>query len=420
MAAGEALVGCELYEDAIYSLRLRISSYMLAGSYINSPKFTTMLGHSIYLLALSHYLIGQFNEAIDVLKSYIDIHETQSPLLCRMLSLLMSIKFNMRHVDEAMKIFETAMEMYTFCFGSNHPILSVHFCTLADLYFKEGAYAQAKVMLLLALETCERILGDDHIINAAYRTKLAALYMKEEKFKRSEEILAINANICDSLLSKKIKFNDETIKTYFGLASSLAKNGNQDEALKLLMKVKEMCKSKQDIMSHDLYLSSMFLLSDIYSTSVQTKESQVELEDAWRIIQQNKDLKISSSALVKITCQMLSCYVSTLDLQVRLLLETVEKEVDQDIAPHMNSKLWDEACHRVVSSLWTHRPNEFVEAIIKKYHSFDVMNDESKKDLQIAESVPNDTGISLALQIAVISKLIKNSNTWLSSNKINQ
>jgi hypothetical protein len=102
------------------------------------------------------------------------------------------------------------------------------------------------------------------------------------------------------------------------------------------------------------------------------------------------------------------------------MLETVEKEVDSDLIPFMNIKLWDEACLRVVSSLWTHKPNEFVETIIKKYHSFDVMNDESKKELLTSESLPNDTGISLALQIAVISKLIKNSNTWLQSNKSNQ
>jgi tetratricopeptide (TPR) repeat protein len=322
----------------------------------------------------------------------------------------------MGQVDEAMAIFERGVDMYTFCFGPNHPMFCVHFCTLADLYFKEGAYAQAKVMLLLAFETCARILGDDHIITAAYRTKLAAIYMKEETFKRSEEILSINANICSSLLSNKVKFLNETVEIYYGLASSLAKNGSQDEALKLLIKVKEMCKSRGDKINHDLYLSSIFLLSDIYNSSVRSTESQKELEDAWRMLQQNKDLKITSFALVKITCQMLSCYVSTLDLQVRLMLETVEKEVDSDLIPFMNIKLWDEACLRVVSSLWTHKPNEFVETIIKKYHSFDVMNDESKKELLTSESLPNDTGISLALQIAVISKLIKNYSSRASGN----
>jgi len=417
---GEALLGCGFYEDAVYSFRLRISSYMLAGNYMNSPQFTTKVGHSIYLLALSHYLNGQYNESIDALKSYMDIYENDSPLLCRMISLLMSIKFSMGQVDEAMAIFERGVDMYTFCFGPDHPIFCVHFCTLADLYFKEGAYAQAKVMLLLAFETCARILGDDHIITTAYRTKLAALYMKEETFKRSEEILSTNANICTSLLSKKVKFHNEAVEIYFGLASSLAKNGAQDEALKLLIKVKEMCKSRGDKINHDLYLSSIFLLSDIYNSNVRSTESQKELEDAWGMLQQNKDLKITSFALVKITCQMLSCYISTLDLQVRLMLETVEKEVDSDLIPFMNIKLWDEACLRVVSSLWTHKPNEFVETIIKKYHSFDVMNDESKKELLTSESLPNDTGISLALQIAVISKLIKNSNTWLQSNKSNQ
>jgi hypothetical protein len=116
---------------------------------------------------------------------------------------------------------------------------------------------------------------------------------------------------------------------------------------------------------------------------------------------------------------MLSSYLSTLDLQVRLLLETVEKEVNTDIMPFINSKVWDAVCQMVITALWTHKPHEFVDTIITKYHRFDVMNDDSKKALLNAESLPECSGISLALQIAIISKLIKNSNTWQSSNRTN-
>jgi len=368
-----------------------------------------MLGHCIYLLALSYFLNGQPNEALDTLNLYMNIYLDESPLLSRMLSLVMSIKFTIGEVDEAMIIFEKALDMYTFCLDSDHPIIASHFCTLGDLYYSSRAYPQAKVMILLALESSRQVLGEEHVISVAYRTKLASLYMHEEKFKKAEELLAMNSLVCKSLSAKNVHCQKESIDIYFGLANSLVKIGNKDEAQKLLIIVKEMLENKN--VNREVYFATTLLLSDIYNGKLQSDESQKQLEDAWFLLQHSKDLRMSSSGLVNISCQMLSCYMSTLDLNVRLLLENIEKEVDREILPVANMKLWDEACQIVIKALWTSNPREFVDNIINKYHSFEVMNDDSKKLLLLSDTLPQDSALSLALQIAVLQKIYKNSTT---------
>ena len=154
-----------------------------------------------------------------VLKPHLLVCPKFTVVTSRILALLMCVAFRQGKVKEALEYFDAAQHIYTFVLGDSHPILSLHMCTLADLYYqyngckggiggevealmsgvmsgtslstsaavgqggggggtRKGALLQCKVMLLLAHAAARKALGPTHVIIGHYEKKLALVCMQ--------------------------------------------------------------------------------------------------------------------------------------------------------------------------------------------------------------------------------------------------
>jgi tetratricopeptide (TPR) repeat protein len=223
-SSAELLFVNGLFKEAAHAFEFRHFCHnLLHPMYASSIKRSYMLSSLVYKLALSHFMNGNLPAASKVMKSHLLVCPKFTVVTARLLALLMCATFRQGRLHEALEYFDAAQQIYTFILGDSHPILSLHMCTLADLYYKWDGYdasveayvhplhplsaqsnssvqqsrnnssskalLQCKVMLLLAHAAAKKALGPSHVVIGHYEKKLALVCMEEGSTKEAAAYL---------------------------------------------------------------------------------------------------------------------------------------------------------------------------------------------------------------------------------------
>lgn len=370
---GDSYLVCGLYEDAAIAFKIQLTSILFSIPEINSPKEIALLGHATYKYALSLFLSGSYVAASEIIQSFIESYPMNSALSGRMLTFLMSCMFKQGNYTNAMKYFDLAEEVYKYSLGLNHPVHSLHFCALGDLYYSIEKNKQAILMITFALESSKKILGVDHILSAIFSTKLATIQVSEKTYNQSSKLLLNAVVVFEAALAKGANLTLDNSVCCYILASSLIQSQDFDFAINCTNHSMELATTSNNLDSNiSTHLAScLLLLADLFLKKSDANASAGFFQEAWVIIKNNPNsFPNAAVSLAKITCRLVGLQYSCFSLQNRILVDTVEKEVKvfqkyNDIK--INSQSLYNACEIVVQKLWKFKPEEYFKSLIKRF-----------------------------------------------------
>jgi tetratricopeptide (TPR) repeat protein len=370
---GDSFLVCGLYEDAAVAFKIQLTSILLSISEINSPKEISILGHTTYKYALSLFLAGSYDTASDIIQSFIQSYPKNSALSGRMLTFLMSCMFKQSKYTNAMKYFDLAQEVYKYSLGLSHPVHSLHFCALGDLYYSIERNKQAILMITFALESSKKILGVDHILCAIFSTKLSAIQVKEKSYNQSSKLLLNAVVVFEAALAKGANLVLDNSVCCYILATSLIQSQDFDFAINCTNHSMELTARNNNLDSNEsTHLAScLLLLADLFLKKNDYVATSGFFQEAWVIIKNNPNsFPNAAVSLAKITCRLIGIQYSSFSLQNRILVDSVEKEMklfqkSNDIK--INSQSLYNACEIVVQKLWKIKPEEYFKSLITRF-----------------------------------------------------
>lgn len=337
------LAGC--YTEAIRIFRMRLSGLSISNPDGRCSQLAALTDSLVYKILLCKYLDGQYEDAIAGLIKAIGSDTNYSVRVARMKSLLMAAYFKRGQIAAATQAYEEARLGYTFELGTEHPVHAIHYAALGDLYFSVKAYANAKVMLLLAQEHSSRVLGSHHILTAGYSFKLAVISTKQGEFDAACDLYSYALNTYDETWSRgATSFQCNVEEALLGLSTSLVKAGKLSKAVEYLDRLFSITErpttvpttssdaiggtSKRVAMSFS-NIQGHLLLADVNMEKGESTEALAIYEKVW------KDLKVSSDSsgdaklgelLAQVTSKILLSLMNALPLQMRSLLYALQEE----------------------------------------------------------------------------------------------
>ena len=143
-------------------------------------------------LALVYRAQGRYEEAIELfelalqsdLKSFGEGH----PTVARTRNNLALVYDNQGRYEEAIKLYQLALQSDLKSFGKDHPYVAISRNNLAGVYKAQGRYEEAIELYELALQSGLKSLGEDHPSVATRRNNLASVYRAQGRYEEAIEL----------------------------------------------------------------------------------------------------------------------------------------------------------------------------------------------------------------------------------------
>lgn len=416
----EPLMGCEAFNDAASLLRYRLSLQLLSNIDHTSPRETAAIGHTIHKLATALYFNQDYKGAKDILDAFLLENPQYGFLTTRMLTLRMCIDFKLADLESALRFFDVAHEMNSYCFGPSHIVHVQLLCTLADLYYGVGAVSAAALQLTMALDIARRVLGESDILFATIASKLAAVELQVKKrMKQSIRNLSIAALTFDTCLAKGLAVGKEASECLYILASNLQQEQRLDIAINCAVQSVEIASKVFTSKTPPYVAASLLLLGDLFYRKSDMSSSLLLLDDAYSAVRSNvDDYKSAGRTLAFIICSILAVHKATFTLPCRMLMSAVESEVrngDKHTGVTVPGS-WDHVVAEVVESLWDDnlKPTEMLSRVVREFQESEGSNDEVSDETK-SPATPNANistrpltdGQVLAMKVAAFERLVR-------------
>lgn len=288
-----------------------------------------------------------------------------------MLTLLMCATFlcnasSPAKVQLALQYFEAGRTMYLLTLGSQNPMIGVHICALADLYFAAKAYSQAKVATMIAKSTFQSILGDLHPVCAGIGCKLGNLLLAEGQYGAAVEIFEAAFNIYQHInrLSPQTNgeshiYADDEGHCLHGLAIGLKGKGEIVYAMQCAILSVDIATSENRPMTPGV-VHTLFLLAEMYEMTSDLYTAASLYQDVWNIIKCSPHMFPMSQILKDLAARLVRVIVAMLPLQSRTLIETILAGT-----PSPSKQEWKITVNSLCAEMWLYEPVEYIKELIK-------------------------------------------------------
>ena len=370
----------KMYGEALNALRIQMSAVILSqGTQVVdeflSPKQRAMASHLTYDIALCHYMMKQYDMCSNVLLAQLESMPKYSVMAARTLTLLMSSTFlsgsgsSSAKISTAIQYFEAAKTMYFLTLGSQTPVHGFHVCALADSYFMSGAYVQAKVSNMVALDSFKHALGDMHPVCAGVACKLGNLLLAEKQYNFAVEMLesafAVYQHVNRQASAVQLK---ENIHVYYAdeahclhaLAVALRGKSEITYAMQCAVLSVDIATSENRPITPGI-VHTLLILAEMYEATSDLFTAVALYQDVWKIVKTNPHVFPMSTMLSDLAGRMVRVIVDMLPLQSRTLIDTILAEADEPLPNE-----WEMAVNLLVSELWAQEPVSYIRDTIKQ------------------------------------------------------
>jgi tetratricopeptide (TPR) repeat protein len=403
---GDALLGSELYSDAINIYKLELSLLHLANQK-SGYKQNSAIDYMTYKLACAYYKGGELHKGNDLIATYLAKNPRYTPIAARLMALNVSINFSLGNYSNGIKYFDCAQQVSLFCFGTYHPIHCANFSILADCYYQLTSYKKAQYCLTLALDLSKRVVGENHINTAALETKIATIYIHDDRnFIEASRLLANSALIYDYILSKGVAVHKDASQCLYVLGIASKEIGDYDFAITCIVRSIELAAVGNRQIAPPSVVASLIFLGDLFFKKNDLNSSLGFYQDAWMAIKSNqKDYTDAGVALAKIMSKALEAQKTAFPLATRILVDTVTKEVET--GGNSEVMFYEYKINDILKSLWVEsKPGDYFVRTIKSFQeyeaTFELTDDVNSSALNV--------GNELAVSIAIMNKLAQKSN----------
>ena len=371
-----------MYGDALNVLRIHMSNFVLQqGTQIIedflSPKQRALSSYLTYKIALCHFMLKQYDLCCNVLLAQLESMPKYSILAARTLTLLMSSTFlsnsgsKSSKISSALKYFELARTMYFLTLGSQSPAHGLHISALADLYYANEAFSQAKVTNMIAYSSYRNCLGDMHPVCAGVACKLGNLLLYEEKYAAAAELFE-HSFAAYQHVNKQCAITDgsdsRNIHVYYAdeahclhsLATAL-KNKNE---LSYAMQCAVLSVDIATLDGHPMtpgVVHTLLLLAEMYEATSDLFTAVALYQDVWKIVKSNPHVFPMATMLVDIAGRIVRIIVDMLPLQSKTLLDTIIAESEKP-----SETEWKMTINMLISELWAEEPVGYIRDTIKQ------------------------------------------------------
>ena len=393
-ALAESYLASNINHQAMSLYRLRLSKLLQTQIYSCKETFETM--DVIYKLALSMCQAEHYQMAIDLIELEISNGRKYTSIMGRMFTLLMYAQFKNKNIKEALESYDAGYAIYSYTLGMSHPIIAMHTCCLADLYF-DGKYKMAALATMtIALDHISKELNatESHILTASYLYKTACLHIRiVSSTSSSDDINDVNDFKQDSAAHKHqvdaleyltdaiYIYNDlekqgagvivEKLNCLNALAVLYKRMGQYDSAFEEANKTYEIVKTSfrgEEIPQSAI--STLFLFSELLVLR-RNKENQAldVLQIIWNSVKSVPSAFYNDMGNIysQLTTRFFSAMFSILPLSTRTLIETIAAEVEsaKDAAHGIEvAGAWSKAFHAVCDGMWNNNPKEYFKTLI--------------------------------------------------------
>jgi len=134
---------------------------------------------------------------------------------------------------EAENLYQRALTIRENVLGVEHPDTAKSLCNLAILYYFQGMYAEAEPLHLRALAIQEKVLGSEHLDTARSLNNLANVYLHQDKYAEAENLYQRALTIRENVLGAE---HPDTASSLNNLAIWHKDQGNYAEAEPLYLR----------------------------------------------------------------------------------------------------------------------------------------------------------------------------------------
>ena len=243
----------------------------------DSPKLASLYGQlgEAYRQQIKqgHYtMFGK--EAIraeQLLQKAINQSSPQSESLVENLNNLAYIYYDQGKYRDAELLMERVLKLRKSLLGSNHPDIAQSLNDLAELYRIQGKYAEAEPLCHRSLAIREKQLGEDHLDVASSLNRLANLYSNQGKYAEAEHLYLRSL----AIRKKQLGEDDPDVSSSLNNLANLYKaQGKYAEAEHLYLRSLAI-REKQLEEHHPYFASSLNNLANLYYAQGKYEEAEL-------------------------------------------------------------------------------------------------------------------------------------------------
>jgi tetratricopeptide (TPR) repeat protein len=352
----EHFFAATMYTDAVNAFKLRLSMQNIVARSLSTPN--PHLNHEIllttYSLALCNYFLGKYEVAGSILRSGLEDCPRSQPIYGRLVTLLMCVDFKAGRLSDAMGHYEVAKAVLTLSLGARHPTLCMLAVTLADLYFYNGSYPQAKVMTLTALVFTQKILGEDHLLYASLSYKLGAIYLRQLLYVDAEESFDMSLRLYSGVAEAGPNLDLEISLCLHGLAMASSGLDRIDDATQLAIRSLAIS-VKDDNYISPLSADCLMLLAELHEKSNIPHEAVHLYGDVWNIVFTYPFDYDLPSMIIILAARMMSAYLNSQPLPIRMMYDSVAADMTE-----VKQREWDVGNSYVTQKILKRTPAAYI------------------------------------------------------------
>jgi len=172
--------------------------------------------------------LADFNLVEPHLKKMIDWCEgNEDDQFAFSLNQLALLYFTQGKYNEAELLMARSLSIYENQLGGDHPHVATSFNNLAEIYYYQGKYNEAETLYLRSLSIREKQLGENHPDVAISLNNLAGLYLDQGKYDEAESFMARSLSIREKQLGED---HPDVASSLNSLAELYRQQGKYNEA----------------------------------------------------------------------------------------------------------------------------------------------------------------------------------------------